>query len=230
MLELAAPTGDAPRPRARDAGPPTPKQQSAYAPGARTHGITDLDGAHPEATIGELLTDAAHPTAAQELQALEMPPSGCSSLAEGRCRGIRCSESRISPRCASLSRVRKRFLLRALFQGPREASEALRRVDGQIGPPRVRSSIGVAGPAGRAVPSFDRRPAPTAAAARPRGYRDCWRRQRWRRRVAGGSEAPASTSRKPRSLPCPWTRSITYPLSSSSPMTTAGKSIPPARN
>ncbi len=61
------------------------------------------------------------------------------------------------------------------------------------------------------------------------GYRE-GRRHRWRHRKAGASGASVSSRRTPISRPCSWTRSITYPLSSSSLRTTAGKSIPPARN
>jgi hypothetical protein len=57
------------------------------------------------------------------------------------------------------------------------------------------------------------------------GYRET-RRHRWRRREAGGSGASDSSRRTPSGRPCSETRSITYPLSSSSPMTTAGKVNP----
>jgi hypothetical protein len=67
--------------------------------------------------------------------------------------------------------VRWSFLLRVLapglFHGPREASEALRLVDGQIGLQRVRSSIGLAGglQVGSDALSFDRRSTRTTADA-----------------------------------------------------------------
>ena len=61
------------------------------------------------------------------------------------------------------------------------------------------------------------------------GYRD-GRRHRWRQREAGASGVSVSSRRTPISRPCLWSRSITYPLISSSLRTTAGKSIPPARS
>ena len=55
------------------------------------------------------------------------------------------------------------------------------------------------------------------------------RRRPYRRRLGSTSRASPSSSRTPTSLPRSYTRPIGIPCSSSSPMTTAGKSIPPAR-
>jgi hypothetical protein len=55
-------------------------------------------------------------------------------------------------------------------------------------------------------------------------------RHRGRRREASGSGASVSSSRTPICRPYSETRSIAYPLGASSPMATAGKSIPPARS
>ena len=116
-------------------------------------------------------------------------------------------EPRISPRTASLDRVRKGSSCGRSLPGSCTALVRHRRRSGgstagsgcsafaprlglraalQLAPTRCDSTVVV------------HLPLPM----RPRGYRGCWRRHRWRRRVVGGSGASVSSSQTPRSLRC----------------------------